>query len=207
LCDSKGVFAWDILSRTVGPADFSRALHEVTSQYAFKSILWEQFVSIVQRAARTDLDWLFRQWFEQTGAPDWQLAWRQEGGILHGTISQASPYYRAELEVLAEGKEHQELIRTIEVNGPRTEFTWPVDFMVDSMTLDPHFLVLHWTREYRAQANGLVWVTRGYDRIGAGQPADAYREFEAGIERVPDPDLYGVRFELELGLARLLIKD
>jgi hypothetical protein len=82
-----------------------------------------------------------------------------------------------------------------------------VDFRVDSMILDPHFMLPHWTAQYRDQASALVWVTRGYDKVAIAKPAEAYREFEAGLEHVPDPDHYGVRFELELGLARLLIKD
>jgi hypothetical protein len=207
LCDSKGMFAWDALARAVGPADFSRALHEVTRTYAYKTVSWQQLVDIVQNVARVDLGWLFKQWFEQTGAPDWQLAWKQEGNSLNVTVSQASPYYAATIEILAESNDHKRLTRSVEVRGPRAEFNWPVDFPVSSMTLDPHFIVLHWTPEYRAEASALVTVTRGYDKVATGKPAEAYQEFVAGLERVPDPDHFGVRFELELGLARLLIKD
>jgi hypothetical protein len=207
LCDSKGLFAWDALSRALGPADLSRALHQVTSEYAYKTISWEQFIGIVQTLKHADLDWLFKQWFEQTGAPDWQLSWKQDGKSLHGTISQTAPYYTATIDILAEGKDQKPLTRSVTVAGARTEFSWPVDFAVDRVTLDPHFLVLHWTPEYRAEAGALVPVTRGYDKVGAGKSAEAYREFEAGLDHVPDPDHYGVRFELELGLARLLIRD
>jgi tetratricopeptide (TPR) repeat protein len=207
LCDSKGLFAWDILSRTVGPVGFSGALHEVTRRYGYKAVSWERFVEIVKTAARSDVDWVFKQWFEQTGAPDWRLAWKQEGKTLRGTISQDSPYYRATLEVLAEGGARQHFVKSVEVNGPRTEFTWAVDFPVSSMTLDPQFLVLHWTPEYRAQADALAAVTRGYDKVANGKPAEAYRELQAGLDHVPDPDPHGVRFELEFSLARLLIKE
>jgi hypothetical protein len=207
LCDSKGFLVWDVLSRTVGRAEFSRVLHDITEKYAYKSVSWDQFLQSLQQIVPGDLSWLFKQWFEQTGAPDWQLTWKQEGKTLRGTISQTSPYYRATVELLAEGKDHKKVTRTLEVNGPQTQFTWTVGFIVDTMKLDPHFLVLHWTPEYRDQANTLIWVTRGYDKVSNGKSAEAYREFEAGLEHVPDNDNYGVRFELELGLARLLIKD
>jgi len=207
LCDSKGLFAWDILSRTVGPVEFSRALHRVTREYAYKTLSWERFVEIVKTAARSDVDWLFKQWFEQTGAPDWRLAWEQVGKTLRGTIYQDAPYYRATLDILAESKTRQQIVKTVEVSGPRTDFTWSADFPVSSMTLDPHFLVLHWTPEYRAQANALAAVTRGYDKFATGKSGEAYKELETGLDHVPDPDHYGVRFELEFSLARLLIKD
>jgi len=29
------------------------------------------------RGTRTDLKWFFEQWFDRTGAPEWQVAWRQ----------------------------------------------------------------------------------------------------------------------------------
>ena len=41
------------------------------------------------------------------------------------------------------------------VSGPlpsRTEFAFPVGFPVRSVTLDPRYLVLRWTPEYRAAA-------------------------------------------------------
>jgi hypothetical protein len=222
LCDSKGLFAWDILSRTIGPAQFSRALHEVTRQYAYKTVSWERFVEIVKKAARSDVDWVFKQWFEQTGAPELRVAWEWIGKTLRGTIYEDPPYYRLALEVLAESSTAesntaessaaesntgQRLVKTVQVNGPRTEFTWPVEFQVSSMTLDPHFMVLHWTAEYRDQANALAAVTRGYDKVATGNPAEAYKEFEAGLGFIPSYDPYGVRFELEFGIARLLIKD
>ena len=71
---------------------------------------------------------------------------------MSGAITQATPYYRATMEVEVEGTERQRSIHKIKVSGARTEFVLPVKFRVHSTTLDPHYLVLRWTPEYHAAA-------------------------------------------------------
>jgi len=39
---------------------------------------------------------------------------------------------------------------TVEVEGAKTEFTLPVKFVAQTVSLDPNFQVLRWTPEYRA---------------------------------------------------------
>ena len=56
------------------------------------------------------------------------------------------------MEIEVEGTEGQCLIHKIKVSGAQTKFAFPVKFRVHSTTLDPHYLVLRWTPEYRAAA-------------------------------------------------------
>lgn len=207
LSDSKGFLVWDALSRAIGPGQFSEVLRSVTQQYQYKSISWEEFTRMVEAGARTDLKWFFDQWFERTGAPDWKLTWKQAGPALHGAITQTAPYYRASVEIEAGGKHNQKLIRTVEVNGPETKFDWPIDFEVESVELDPHFHLLHWTPQYRAEATALINWTRGIDMLANNKLEEALRQFNDGLQQVPSRDVYGVRFELEYGIARVLIKQ
>jgi tetratricopeptide (TPR) repeat protein len=73
---------------------------------------------------------------------------------------------------------------------------------VKSVTVDPHFLVLHWTPEYRKEATVLAPYTKGDLKLWQGQSEEAIREFNAGMSRIPEPDEHGLRFLLEYGLAR-----
>ena len=150
LADGKGFQVWDMLSRTVGRDNFRRILRDFTERHAFQAIRWDEFLEAIQRGAGRNLKWFYDQWFERPGIPEWQLSWRQEGGIVRGEIKQAQPYFRARLEVEAEGPEGEKQSSSIEVDGAKTEFTLPVKFAAQKVVLDPHFQVLHWTPEYRA---------------------------------------------------------
>lgn len=203
--NSKGMLAWDMLSRTVGRPQFSRILQTFSRQHAFQRVTWEAFLKAIEDGAGKDLTWFYNQWFEQTGAPDWKLSWEQEGRTLRGIITQSPPHYRATVEVQVEGGNCQRLVRAVEISGPRTGFTWLVEFGVKSVTLDPHFLTLHWTQEYRTEAMALLPYTKADVKQSQGQATEAYREFAAALERVPEQDRYGLRFMLEYGLAQILI--
>src|SRR5690606_4537011 len=113
-------------------------------------VAWDELLQAIEEGSGRDLQWFYAQWFERTGAPEWQLSWRQVGDAVHGTIRQAEPCYRASLEVRAEGADGQSRAETVEVDGVATEFKLPVAFAVQSVALDPHYRVLRWTAELRA---------------------------------------------------------
>jgi hypothetical protein len=136
-------------------------------------------------------------------APEWKLTWKQEGEVMQVTVTQSPPHYCAAIEVQAEGHDYRRLARKVEVEGPKTEFAWPVRFRVASVTLDPHFQVLHSSPEYRAQAEALVPFTRAILAAVQGNLAQAHRDLRAALEQAPEPDQYGVRFHIGLGQAVL----
>jgi hypothetical protein len=145
----KGFLVWNMLSREIGGERFQRILHSLTRRYAFREIGWNEFLHAIEKGAGRNLQWFYKQWFERAGAPDFQLTWRQDGRRLRGVISQTTPYYQATLEIEAKNNQGQRLVRRVRVRDARTSFTFPVNFSVESVTLDPHYLVLRWTPEYR----------------------------------------------------------
>lgn len=149
---NKGFLVWDMLSREIGREKFRRVMRRIIERYAFKELPWSEFWRALEAGAGRDLKWFYEQWFERTGAPNFQLTWRQEGNRVRCAITQAAPYYRATLEVEIQGSEEQRLIRKVSIRGARAEFTVPVRFHVQSVVLDPHYLVLRWTPEYHTAA-------------------------------------------------------
>lgn len=149
---NKGFFVWDMLSREIGREKFRRILRDITRQYAFQQLALKEFWKAIEKGAGRNLSWFYEQWFERRGAPEFQLTWKQEGHRVSGVITQAAPYYRATMEVEVQGAQGQRSIHKIKVRGPRTELILPVKFRVQSVTLDPHYLILRWTPEYHAAA-------------------------------------------------------
>lgn len=204
IANSKGFLMLDLLSRTMERGRFRQALHKITGDYAFRSVTWEEFTRDVQATSNDDLGWFFRQWFERAGAPDWQVKWRQERGTLRGAVTQAEPFYRASLEVEVEGTNGEVTQRMLEVTGGKTEFAWPVSFHVRSVTLDPHFYVLHWLPGLHEAAAARGPAARATFLRVEGKLDEAATVLHQALANVPQPDAYAARFMDESALARVL---
>ena len=152
LANTKGFIVLDMLSRRIGRERFAFLLRRFIREHANRTTSWEEFQQAIETGAGQDIRWFFEKWFERTGAPDFQLTWKQEGKTLRGAITQPAPYFRASLEVEVTGSGRRSL-RTIEVVNGRTEFNWPARDKVISVTLDPYFKVLRWLPEFRTQTS------------------------------------------------------
>ncbi len=150
LANSKGFILLDMLSRRIGRERFAAILRRFVQQKTGQTTSWQDFQRAIEAAAGQDVHWFFEQWFERTGAPDYQLTWKQEGRTVRGLVSQPAPYFRATLEVELIGSDRR-LIRRIEVMNGQTEFRWKVPLRIKSVTLDPHYKVLRWLPEFRTQ--------------------------------------------------------
>jgi aminopeptidase N len=150
IANTKGFILLDMLSRRIGRAKFNALLRRFIRQKANQTTSWQEFQRTIERGAGQDILWFFEQWFERTGAPDYQLAWAQEGRALRVTISQPVPYFRAALEVEVRGAGNRQL-KIVEVTNGRTEFNWTIPFKVTSVILDPHYKVLRWLPEFHSR--------------------------------------------------------
>ncbi len=153
LSDSKGFIVWDMLSRAVGRRQFSHTLQRFLRAHANQRVEWNEFLRAIEHGAGRNLHWFYRQWFEQTGAPDFRLTWRQEARTVRGVITQTPPYYQATLVIEAKNNRGRRLEHTVRLREAQTTFSFPINFPVESVALDPHYFVLRWTPEYRALAN------------------------------------------------------
>ncbi len=155
LANSKGLLALDHLARVVGRDRFRAALHEVTRRYAFRAIRWDQLVEVIRSHADRDPAVTIAEWFERAGAPQWKVEWRQAGGSVKGVIAQTGDPYTLEVDVeLSGARASQRSVRRVAIAGAQTAFTIEAPFEVRRVELDPHFTILHWTPEYRAEARG-----------------------------------------------------
>jgi hypothetical protein len=160
LANTKGFILLDMLSRSVGRVKFAAILRRFVRQKANQTTSWQEFQRAVEAGAEQDARWFFEQWFERTGAPDYQLTWNQRGGRIQGTITQPAPHFRATLEIEVRTS-RRTFTRTVEVAGERTTFDWAAPHKVESVTIDPHYKVLRWLPDFRPR----ISAGAGNDRL------------------------------------------
>lgn len=148
LANTKGFILLDMLSSRIGRERFAAILRRFIQQKANQTTSWQEFQQAIEASAGQDIHWFFDQWFEHTGAPDYQLTWKQEGKTVHGLVTQPAPYFRATLEVDIIGSDRR-LTKRVEVMNGQTEFRWRAPFKIKSVTLDPHYKILRWLPEFR----------------------------------------------------------
>jgi hypothetical protein len=167
LAYNKGSFAFDMLSNEIGREKFQGVLHKIMREHKDRPMTWKEFTKAISNAAGRNMDWFFDQWFERTGAPDYQLSWKQAGPATQITITQPTPYYRAHLKVEVRGKDGQCLTRTAEIKGAKAELTLKPGFAVETVILDPGYEVLRWTPEFhKLQKQSPPSIEADEDRTG-----------------------------------------
>ena len=150
IINSKGMFVWDMLSRTIGRERFRAVLVEATRRYAGQRVPWATFQHDLERETGSDLDWFWAQWLSRRGAPEWTLAWSIDGDSVRAVVTQMAPFYRATVRVDLVGPAGQRLTRSMRLDGARSEASWAVAFPVSTVVLDPAYEFLRWTPEIRA---------------------------------------------------------
>ena len=195
---SKGAFVFEMLAQEIGRDRLSGALASILERHAHRTVTVEEFAATISRAAARDMTWFFRQWLERAGAPEWSLSWRQRGRSLEVVITQAPPYYRATLPIVAIEASRAAVVRRVAVDGARTVLEWNVSGRIERVELDPEYRFLRWTPNLRARALALAPVTRSMIRRSLEQARDAMRE-------VAGPDIHGVAFAAHTGMAQLFL--
>lgn len=148
---NKGAFVFSMLGRQIGVDRFRAAFHDITARHAHGEISWEAFRRAIEQASGKDLAQFFHQWFDRTGAPDFALSWRQDGGRIEGVVRQCAPCYTASAEIRVEGASGKTFTEIVEIAAaPETDFSLHAGFAARDVVLDPHYKILRWTPEYRA---------------------------------------------------------
>ena len=205
LACEKGFLAFEELSRAVGVNDFHKALKNIVATYAFRQMTWQQFKDEVGKASHQDLQWFWRQWFEQTGAPTLGLTWTQNGSRITGTIDQEAPAYRLSVPVRVEFENGDTKNVKVPVKDLKTSFEIPAKDKVARVDLDPDFEVLHYTPSSKKEADAFVTCTKAEWLWFSDKPEEAKAALKSVIDSVQSPDEYGIEFRARYDLAQLLI--
>ncbi|SHG01495.1 M1 family aminopeptidase [Pedobacter caeni] len=203
IADSKGFLVLELLSETVGKQNFNKALHQMTSKYQTSGLRWEDFTKEISLASGTKLDWFFKQWFEQTGIPEWKSSWQQQQNEVLLSITQQNNSYRFPLQLLITYENGESSLKKVEISQQISKLKIPVKGKVKSIKTDPYFQVIHWGEEMKPEAVAMA-------KVSAVQKLRIEQKFEAAeklalsyIDTLSKSDKYGVEFSLLYILGRM----
>jgi hypothetical protein len=203
IADSKGFLVLELLSETIGKQKFNKALHQISSKYQVSGLRWEDFTTEMTQAYGSNLDWFFRQWFEQTGVPEWKTEWSQGQKELLLTITQSNNSYRLPLDVLISYENGESTLKKIAISKAVSSMKIPVKGKVSSVKTDPYFKIIHWEESLKPAAFAM-------SKVSAVQKLRIEQQYEAAeklalsyVDTLSKTDKYGVEFSLLYILGRM----
>jgi tetratricopeptide (TPR) repeat protein len=198
VANAKGMIVWDMLSRWLGRSRFREFLTGIVRDRRYQRITLEAFIEALRGALGPDA-WLVDQWFWRTGAPTFDMQWRQDGDSLTVTVRQNEPYYRARLPIEARGETGERASFDIDIDGGQAAATRQLTFAPSMVALDPDYTILRWTPALRERAITLLPYTRGDIVLNQGAPEIAEQMFNEALAEAPAGTELG--FMLLRGLA------
>lgn len=124
----KGALVFHMLRRQIGDAAFRSGLRYMAAEGTGRSLSWSDLEGIFSRVSGQELRWFFRQWIEQTGAPELvfdeiTVGRGDQGWKVSGTVVQTEPAYRLDLVLRLTDATGGVLEQTLPLKGQRTPFT------------------------------------------------------------------------------------
>ncbi|MDR6786274.1 M1 family aminopeptidase [Pedobacter africanus] len=203
IANSKGFLVMELLAQTIGRQKFNAALFKIADKYQKTGLNWENFKTEVSVAYGHDLEWFFRQWFEQTGVPEWEMNWKQQQNDVRVTVLQKGNVYKLPLDLLVTYENGARELKKVQINKKLNDINFPVKRKVISVKADPCFNIIHWEEEMKHEALALAMVSAVQKLRMDQQYAAAEKLAFRCIDSLSKSDRYGVEFALLYLLGRM----
>ncbi|HEX7960152.1 MAG TPA: M1 family aminopeptidase [Terriglobales bacterium] len=184
LVTDKGGMIFHMLRWVIGDAAYDRAMKTLAAQYAGKSVNGDQFRTLAEQTANTQLTAFFSQWLDGTGAPEFTNKYTvyREGGQgkgfrIVGEVSQDLDLFRMPLEIRVDTDGKSEMKR-IEVVGTKSSFSVETFGKPRRITLDPNNWVLKNTPDLKVR----VAILRGQQLVAQGDFTEALKEYQKALD-------------------------
>jgi len=142
----KGAWVLHMLRGAIGDSAFFRGLRTYYRTYRDSTATSEDFQRVIEKEARANLGWFFRQWLHQPGYPQLDVTWRYDAGVRRvqvGITQRQKPEWGLfRLPVLTlefRGANGATLRRDVAVTGPgrETSARFDVPFAPTEVRVDP----------------------------------------------------------------------
>lgn len=192
----KAAMVFHMLRRELGDAVFFQAIRGVIDAYQGRYAGWEDLQQACERASGRNLQWFFRQWVFQSGAPQLKLshaavrpvARHNARFVVDGDLVQQGMPYRVQVPLvllLENGDMHRIVVPVVH---DRTRFSFDAAARPVRLLLDPEFEVFRRVERAHLPPTLNGWVTdvrravvEPHDRTG--EAWEAYRGVLTRIER------------------------
>ena len=184
LVTDKGGMIFHMLRWDIGDAAYERAMKTLATQYAGKSVNGEQFRTLAEQTANTQLTAFFSQWLDGTGAPEFTNKYTvyREGGQgkgfrIVGEVSQDLDLFRMPLEIRVDTDGKSEMKR-IEVVGTKSSYSVETFGKPRRINLDPNNWVMKNTPDLKVR----VAILRGQQLVQQGDFTEALKEYQKALD-------------------------
>ena len=138
---NKVAFIFHMLREEIGVSAFDDGIRRFWAEHRFGFAGWNDLKLAFEQASGRDLDWFFRQWLEQPGAPRLSLGTYLVEAVNDGfrsrvEILQPVPGYRLGLNVTLASESGEET-RRIELDERMTQLEWETDSRPIAIEFDP----------------------------------------------------------------------
>src|SRR5437763_2989982 len=194
LVTDKGAMILHMLRWVLGQDKFNKTMREFAAQYAGKSATTDDFREIAEKNYGSQLTWLFSQWLDSTGAPEFKVkytTYRLGGAVatqnpkeekipgfrVTGEISQDLDLFRmpVDLRIDTDGKTENKRIEVVGTNSP---FTIETFGRPRRITVDPDHHVLTNSSDVKLRAA----ILRGQALQQQGDLSAALNEFNKALD-------------------------
>lgn len=175
----KGASVLHMLRGYLGDDVFFRSLSNYAKKHRHQPVETADLQRVLEQTSNKKLDWFFKQWCYQAGAPKLEVAWRwnREDSTARVSIRQTQktsnlvPIFRlpTTIEFVRDGKSQS---FPIEIDGPQHEFVFRHEHEPELVFLDPARFLL---AEIKFQKSPAEWERQFREASLAIQKAEAIR--------------------------------
>ena len=135
----KGSWVLHMLRRKLGDAIFQKGIQTYYATYKGGNASTDDFMHIMEKISKQNLQTFFKQWLYTTGQPELQGKWKYDANAksVEVTITQKQDFiFQFPLEI-AVTNGNKTILKTIDFNTREEKATIPVNFIPQSIQLDP----------------------------------------------------------------------
>jgi len=178
----KGAMVFHMLRWVIGDDAFSKTLHAMTQQYAWKSISTVEFEKLAEKTSGQELRFFFAQWVDSTGVPQFKKSWAiyrtQKGYQAIGKIQQDLDLFRMPVEVRVYVEGRKPITSRVEMVGTTADFTVNTVTKPTKVVVDPASRLLKFDDDTRIQ----VEMARGDQLVQEQAYLEALKQYQAVLE-------------------------
>ena len=179
----KGAMVFHMLRWVIGDAAFTKALHELVQQYAWKSISTLDFEKAAEQASNEKLTYFFAQWVSSTGVPQFKDSWAIYRVGNHyqvvGKIQQDLDIFRMPVDVRVKSEGRRPINDRVQMVGTTADFTVNTVTRPTQVEVDPGSHILKMTDKIRTE----VEIARGDQLVAEQAYLEAVKQYQKVVDQ------------------------